>query len=289
MTNMLTILSFLALLATATASALLTAPTPTATPALGPTSLSNPSPTIAKRCTTTPCGGPGGETTLSPTVVTVMTTTAVPCYITSWVTNSTTLTSTVWSTETITSTVSEEGTIYVYYFSPTPMLMSSVYKSVLEITETFTSWWSTEEGSSGASTSTGPTMTISGGSSGNTSSAGYDAHTASPAISNTTSVWNHTQYGSASPAVNIHAADDAAGITTIGAKNAVAVGADGWSTAVSSRPGAVNAAATGSPMGSNVKWSAAKPRALLAEWRLAFTEGAVVGTVLIFELGYALR
>lgn len=42
--------------------------------------------------------------------------------------------------------------VYVVMYSPTPVIMSSTFTSVLKITQTFTSFWTTQTGSAGTKT-----------------------------------------------------------------------------------------------------------------------------------------
>ncbi|WWD21027.1 hypothetical protein CI109_105508 [Kwoniella shandongensis] len=127
-----------------------------------------PTPTLAphllKRCASGDCGGPGGESTLSASVVTttIVSTTSVPCYITTYVTDSQTITSTVYSTQIITSTMTKEGTVYIIQYSPTPVLMSTLVESVVEVTNTWWSYWLTSGGSAYQITSKGEEKTITG-------------------------------------------------------------------------------------------------------------------------------
>jgi hypothetical protein len=127
-----------------------------------------PGPTAAPlqpRCDNPPCGGDGPTSVLTAQVVTstIVSTTSVPCYITTFVTNSVTTTSTVYSTDTITSTVTEKGTVYVIKYSPTPVLRSTVLQSVVQITQTYTSMWLESTGSAYEETKTGATETVGGG------------------------------------------------------------------------------------------------------------------------------
>ena len=116
-----------------------------------------PSPTLVERCDSPPCTYGGTSTTLTAATVTttVLSTTSVPCYITTYVTNEQTTTSTVYSTETLTSTVTEQGTVTIIHYSPTPLLMSSTYESTLEITQTYTSYWQSVTGTDSETTITG--------------------------------------------------------------------------------------------------------------------------------------
>ena len=127
---------------------------------------------LLPRCDSPPCSyGPGPAETLQASVVTstILSTTSVPCYITTYVTESTTTTETIYSTETITSTVTEKGTVYIIKYSPTPVIKSTVYENVIQITQTQTAMWVETEGSYYEETVTGDTSTIGGGTGG-----GYD-------------------------------------------------------------------------------------------------------------------
>jgi len=136
------------------------------------TPLAQPTQNLLPRCDSPPCEyGPGEAQTLSAAVVTstILSTTSVPCYITTYVTDSTTTTETIYSTETVTSTVTEEGTVYIIKYSPTPVVKSTVYESVLQITQTMTAMWVETEGSYSEETKTGDIKTVDGGTGG-----GYD-------------------------------------------------------------------------------------------------------------------
>lgn len=111
------------------------------------------------------CKYGGTAETLKPdfVTITVLSTTSVPCYITTYVTDSTTITTTVYSTDIITSTVTEKGTVTVIKYQPTPVLKTTVFESVIQITQTATSVWLESEGSAFESTITGDTQTIGGG------------------------------------------------------------------------------------------------------------------------------
>lgn len=128
--------------------------------------------TLVPRCDSQPCSyGPGSAETLQASVVTstIISTTSVPCYVTTYVTESTTTTETIYSTETVTSTVTEQGTVYIIKYSPTPVIKSTTYESILQITQTMTAMWTETEGAYSEETVTGSTNTIDGGTGG-----GYD-------------------------------------------------------------------------------------------------------------------
>ncbi|OXG78981.1 hypothetical protein C348_04114 [Cryptococcus neoformans Gb118] len=154
----------------------LTLATSPATPSITFTSFPSPTPTptptptliqLEERCTSGGCGGPGDESTLTAAVVTstILSTTSVPCYITTITTSSTTLTSTIYSTETITSTKTSKGTVYIIEYSPTPVVYSTPVESVVQFTVSWMSYWVESEGSYGGYTSQGA-MTVYGGGSG---------------------------------------------------------------------------------------------------------------------------
>jgi hypothetical protein len=129
----------------------------------------HPTQNLLPRCDSPPCEyGPGVAQTLSAAVVTstILSTTSVPCYITTYVTDSTTTTETIYSTETVTSTITEEGTVYIIKYSPTPVVKSTVYESVLQITQTMTAMWVETEGAYSEETKTGDTKTVDGGTGG---------------------------------------------------------------------------------------------------------------------------
>ena len=124
--------------------------------------------TLQARCDSPPCtyGGEANTLTANTVTTTIVSTTSVPCYITTYLTDSTTTTSTVYSTDIITSTITEKGTVTVVQYQPTPVLMSSTYESVEEITHTSTTFWTETEGSAHAETQTGSVETIGGGTAG---------------------------------------------------------------------------------------------------------------------------
>jgi hypothetical protein len=127
-----------------------------------------PTKTLQPRCESPPCSYGGEAQTLSASTVTstILSTTSVPCYITTYVTDSTTTTETIYSTETVTSTITEEGTIYIIKYSPTPVIKSTVYESVIQITQTQTAMWVETEGAYSEETKTGEVKTVDGGSEG---------------------------------------------------------------------------------------------------------------------------
>ena len=208
------------------AHAIRLAPTPSATSApIQPTN-ADPTKALAARCGDGDCTFGGTATTLQAATVTttILSTTSVPCYITTYVTDSTTTTSTVYSTDTITSTVTKDNTVFVYKYSPTPVLMSSVYESVLEFTQTYTSYWQTESGAAYESTVTGDSNTLGGGVGGGNGEGVISTADA------TDSAWTH-------------AAADNAGTT---------VGGNGWAAAAGTTP--VGAAGTAGGNGVAVSW-----------------------------------
>ncbi|WVR09193.1 hypothetical protein IAU60_006255 [Kwoniella sp. DSM 27419] len=200
------ILAILAVLFAATASdaLALSSPTPSATaPPLASATSQFPSPTLApviKRCDLEPCSFGGQATTLQASVVTstILSTTSVPCYITTFVTDSKTVTQTVYSTEIITSTMTKEGTVFIIQYSPTPVLMSTPVTSVMEITNTWWSYWMATEGSAYQVTSKGPEQTLGGGvcdtcnlGSGWSSGSGSGSGAAPPANGGQGAAWTH--------------------------------------------------------------------------------------------------
>lgn len=147
----------IAFTAPATATPTTTSPTPT-----------KPQPTLLPRCENPPCEYDGEAQTLSAATVTstILSTTSVPCYITTYITDSTTTTETIYSTETITSTVTEQNTVWIIKYSPTPVVKSTVFESVIQITQTQTSMWIETEGGYYEETKTGDVKTVDGGQSG---------------------------------------------------------------------------------------------------------------------------
>jgi hypothetical protein len=222
---------------------------------------------LLRRCDNPPCEyGLGPATTLQASVVTttILSTTSVPCYITTYVTESTTTTETIYSTETVTSTVTEKGTVYIIKYSPTPVIKSTVYESVIQITQTQTAMWVETEGAYSEETVTGDTKTVDGGTgggydkggegdnggwkdAGGGSGSGYSA----PAPAASTGKWKDTGaggYSAPAPASSVPAAAPApaaqanawthasgtagAAVTPVAGVNAAAGGAaSGWSTA----------------------------------------------------------
>ncbi|WWC73255.1 uncharacterized protein I206_107221 [Kwoniella pini CBS 10737] len=140
-------------------------PTPTASPGISLNSAIFPSTTKIpnKRCEGD-CTFGGTATTLEASIVTstILSTTSVPCYITTYITNSKTITETIYSTEILTSTITKEGTIFIIQYSPTPILMSTEFTSIMEITNTFWSFWITSTGDYSTSTSSGSEITYGG-------------------------------------------------------------------------------------------------------------------------------
>ena len=237
-------------------------PTPTLstleTPLLEP--LHPATKTLLPRCDNPPCEyGPGPAETLQASVVTstILSTTSVPCYITTYVTESTTTTETIYSTETVTSTVTEEGTVYIIKYSPTPVIKSTVYENVIQITQTQTAMWVETEGAYSEETVTGDTKTVDGGTGGGYDNGGDDGKGEwkdagggdggskyhAPAPATTTGEWVPAA-GAASPnpapastpaaQVNAwtHASGTAAGVATPIAGVALNGGVgSGWSTA----------------------------------------------------------
>jgi hypothetical protein len=216
--------------------------TPAPTPSLtGPIA----TPTLAPRCGDGDCSYGGTANTLTAATVTstILTTTSVPCYVTTYVTNSATVSSTVYSTQTVTSTVTSEGTVYVYQYSPTPVLFTSTYESVLQVTETLTTFWQSVTGTGYVST-----VTDTGG----YNSGNMNTWSATPAQSTgSANAWTHA---------GTSAAEDNAGTLRGGGATTVATVAGGWVTAggnngVPAGNGAV-AGTTGQPGGAVVNWNA---------------------------------
>ena len=246
--------------------ATLTLAAPAATPS-NPTPTITAKPTVQARCEGGDCEYGGTATTLTPSVVTttVLSVTSVPCYITTYVTDSTTTTSTVYSTDTVTSTVTKEGTVSIIKYQPTPIIKSSEYTSVIEITQTGTTMWTEDQGSAYEETITGDTRTIDGTVAGggeykNTHTVKGDYNT------NTNTDGKGGGDGAAASAwTHATAQNDKAGATTIAAGNAANVGAgtaaDGWAGAVGGTGANANAnanaiTATTAANGVSVNWNA---------------------------------
>ncbi|WVW79067.1 hypothetical protein I302_101030 [Kwoniella bestiolae CBS 10118] len=150
-------------------------PTPTIPSASPATLPATTAPPLIKRCEGDHCTFGGSEPTLQASVVTttIMSTTSVPCYITTYITNSETITETIYSTEIITSTMIKEGTVFIIQYSPTPVLMSTPITSVMQITNTWWSYWLTSSGEGYQDTSKGG-ETIYGGDSNTQTKLGDD-------------------------------------------------------------------------------------------------------------------
>jgi hypothetical protein len=224
------------------------------------------------RCDNPPCDYGGGEaTTLQASVVTstIVSTTSVPCYITTYVTDSTTTTETIYSTEIITSTITEEGTVYIIKYSPTPVIKSTVYESVIQITQTMTAMWVETEGEAYEETKYGDVKTVGGGSgggydhgsqggdkggwsdAGNGGASSFPAPAPSPSASGSwgnVDAWTHAT-------ANVAVASPVAGINAAG----VGAGSNGWAAA---SPGVT---LQGQGM-ANANWHNAARQSLACAW-----------------------
>ncbi|ORY29153.1 hypothetical protein BCR39DRAFT_179195 [Naematelia encephala] len=239
---------------------------PTATATIPPpliASDSKPTGKLVVRCGNGDCSFGGTAQTLSAAVVTttILSVTSVPCYTTEFVTNSQTITSTIYSTDTITSTVTEEGTVYIIQYAPTPILMSSVYESTIALVETLTSFWTGQSGSAYETTYTSGFATISGnggqGGSGGSPNTPEPAPVATPTTTSTADAWTHESAGSESDTAE--GALAGAGAVTVTANNGVNGAANdaakgGWTTANAGSAEESNAVAAA------VNWNAASPR-----------------------------
>lgn len=120
------------------------------------------------------CSSGCGNLDESPQTTAIVSTTSVPCYLT------TTVISTIYATETITSTITRKGTVYIieyeYEYSPTPVVVySTPVESVLALTVSWMSFWvgvgvgseggyeSFTPSSHGDAMTTTMTMTVDGG------------------------------------------------------------------------------------------------------------------------------
>lgn len=90
------------------------------------------------------CSSGCGSLDESPQTTAIVSTTSVPCYLT------TTVISTIYATETITSTITHKGTVYIieyeyeyeYEYSPTPVVVySTPVESVPALTVSWMSFW----------------------------------------------------------------------------------------------------------------------------------------------------
>lgn len=220
---------------------------------------------LMERCESPPCSYGGEAQTPSAQTVTstIMSTTSVPCYITTYITNSETITSTIYSTETITSTITEENTIYIIKYSPTPVVRSEVYESVIQVTMTGTRMWVETQGEGWEETKTGDVKTVDG-SSGSGGGYGGDkggqgdgqwkdaapapaanqdkgewgpANKAAPAPAPSSApasqgVWTHATAAAAAAVVTPGAGVNAAGVAiAVPATPAAPITQGGWSTA----------------------------------------------------------
>jgi hypothetical protein len=247
---------------------------------------------LAKRCNDGDCsyGGTAQTLTANTVTTTVLSTTSVPCYVTTYVTDSTTTTSTVYSTDIITSIVTEKGIVTVIKYQPTPLLKSSVYESVIEITQTGTTFWQETTGSAYDETITGTTETIGGGTSGGKSGYGHgQGNAAGWGGASGTTVLISTATATGQKSAWTHATAAAAGVqgvTTINANGqavTTAAAAGGWANAVAGTNAATRAGAatTVDANGVSVNWSGAWSKEDLSSVMVIL---GALGTVLIFEV-----
>ncbi|RXK37141.1 hypothetical protein M231_05592 [Tremella mesenterica] len=223
---------------------------------------------IKERCDT--CSG--GEETLTAQTITTTIVTSIPCTV--YVTDSTTITSYSTQTVSMTETVTQEGTVYVVHYQPTPLIMSTTYETVIPITETLTSMWVTSTGIAYDSTYTG-TMTTVGGGSGSCNTCGSTNNSGSGWSGNgngngsgdqgSGNAWTHLSDGETVPATAT------GGVDVVGQTNNNAAG---WAT------GTNVIAATG---GTKATWQNAGDRRQ-AKWGVWMLAGLTMGVVLMFEL-----
>ncbi|KAL7421434.1 hypothetical protein Q5752_004320 [Cryptotrichosporon argae] len=194
------------------------------------------------------------EVTLQASVVTttIESITTVPCYVTSFVTNSETVLSTVYATETVVVTQTIDDTVYVIRYSPTPVLESSAYETVLQVTETAWTYWTAEEGGASELTSTALATTVGGTTEVAATVTGTPMVVVGTATTASADAWTH-----------VSEADDEIATTT---------SEDGWATATTDDDDAD---------GSTVVWSAGE-RARDAE--LVVVVATAVGLVVAWEL-----
>lgn len=272
---MLTLLIYSSLATAATALA--------ASPALTPTPTSHTQ-DVTKRCNDGECtyGGTAQTLTANTVTTTVLSTTSVPCYITTYVTDSTTTTSTVYSTDIITSTVTEKGTVTVIQYQPTPILKSSTFESVIQITQTGTTFWQEDQGSAYEKTITGDTQTIGGDTSGGKKDYGNGNGSGNWGASPGTTVLISTAAATGPGSAWTHAAAaEAQGVTTIKADGGVvntATATGGWANAAA--VGTANGAAVNAN-GVAVQWSGAWTKDDISGLLVIL---AAVGAVLVFEI-----
>lgn len=247
---------------------------------------------IVERCNDGDCtyGGTAATLTANTVTTTIVSTTSVPCYITTYVTDSKTTTATVYSTDVITSTVTEAGTVTVIEYQPTPILKSSVYTSVIAFTQTATSWWTENQGSAHKETVTGPVQTIGGGTNGGGNGpskqgqGGWTTPAATvPAAGKTVVMSTAPPTGSAWTHVN--AAADMQGVKTIDANGmpvAAAGGGDGWNAAPGAYGPGPNPGTTVTAAGMRVHWNGSGLTRHDASSLLIVL--AAAGTILVFEV-----
>ena len=299
--NMTFIFSFLMLSTVVTASTGLTTlfRTPTTTSDPRKSNPIDPRANLAPRCDNPPCVGGTDVFTSEPATVTeyVNTVVTVPCTTSVYVSNDVTMTSTYYSSETITSTLVEEKTIYIFQYSPTPVVESAVYTTTYGITAAVTSVWEETSGSVYDVTSTGGTATWGGGG-GSGWGDSMDDPTPSPAAThdgcndcNDVDVngWSGDAMASGTGPTPA-AQQDGAAVQTVSSQNAAAPPADGWSTAAGTAAGPTatpsNIATTMySASGANVQFNAASQ---LASTRLGSSVGGVVvGMMVMLAAEYA--
>ncbi|WRT68886.1 uncharacterized protein IL334_005868 [Kwoniella shivajii] len=273
-----------------TTFALSVLPTPTPKPTIASafpasTTIGIPKPTsppLVERCEGGDCTFGGTGTTLQASVVTstILSTTSVPCYITTYITNSETRTETIYSTEIITSTITKEGTVFIIQYSPTPVLMSTPITSVMEITNTWWSYWLTSSGSGYQVTSKGQDSTIYGGGSNTVTKGGNDnGNDWKPTSSD--KGWNGgsnvgTGTGTAWTHVNANNAVISSSVPVAG----VTVGSnDGWGSS----------AGTGTQVnGGLVNWNDACRRTSSVGWEMKATFYTTITIVIVWEVTHFL-
>ncbi|OCF60290.1 hypothetical protein L486_02970 [Kwoniella mangroviensis CBS 10435] len=247
---------------------------------------------LVERCDEEHCSFGGSESTLQASVVTstILSTTSVPCYITTYITNSETVTETIYSTEIITSTMTKDGTVFIIQYSPTPVLMSTPITSVMEITNTWWSYWLTSSGDSYQVTSKGG-ETIYGGDSntytqqgdgwnGNDNNDGWSSDEVGGWSSKSNeNGWGNTDTGSAWTHVNNN---NAVSATSIPAGGVTVANNNGWGTT-----GSNGVMGTGTNYDGLANWNGGSSRISRAKgWGTKVTLTIAVAMVVVWEINH---
>ncbi|WWD06481.1 hypothetical protein V865_004571 [Kwoniella europaea PYCC6329] len=274
-------------------------PTPTIASA-SPANLQSstyPSPTAAplvERCDEEHCSFGGSESTLQASVVTstILSTTSVPCYITTYITNSETVTETIYSAEIITSTMTKEGTVFIIQYSPTPVLMSTPITSVMEITNTWWSYWLTSSGDTYQVTSKGGETMYGGDSNtytkqgdgwnGNNNDGWSSGGSGGWSSKSSENGWGNTGTESAWTHISNNNNINAVSATSIPAGGITLANNNGWGTTGSN-------GVTGTGTGNNglANWNGGSSRISTAKgWETKVTLAIAVTMVVVWEINH---